>query len=118
MNFPEWTKPGVSGAVIGAVVVSVLGFSWGGWTTAGTAQEMAQSHAEEELVLAMVPVCLNAAATDPDRDEKLATILDASSSFNRRSAMMATGWATFPGSENPNRDLAVACVEGLELVGS
>ncbi len=118
MTFPEWTKPGVYGVVIGAIFATSLGFAWGGWTTAGAAQDMAQNFADDEVVLAMVPVCLNAAAADPDRAEKLATILDATTASNRRSAMMATGWATFPGSETPNRDLAVACVEGLELVGS
>lgn len=117
MTFPEWTKPGVYGALGGAIVVSVIGFSWGGWTTAGTANEMAQTHAAEEVTLAMVPVCLNAAAADPARAAKLASIQDASS-YNRRKAMMATGWATFPGSDEPNRDLASACVDGLELDGS
>lgn len=31
MTFPEWTKPGAYGAVGGATIVSVLGFTGGGW---------------------------------------------------------------------------------------
>ena len=47
MTFPEWTKPGIYGALVGAVAVSILGFSWGGWTTAGGAKEMADDFADE-----------------------------------------------------------------------
>ena len=67
MTFPKWTKPGAYGAVAGAVFVSVLGFTWGGWTTAGGAQDMAQTFATQEVTLAMLPVCLNATAADPGR---------------------------------------------------
>ena len=48
MTFPEWTKPGVYGALVGAVAVSILGFTWGGWTTAGSADEMARNFAAEK----------------------------------------------------------------------
>ena len=49
MTFPEWTKPGVYGAFVGAVAVSIFGFTWGGWTTAGSADEMAQSFAADKV---------------------------------------------------------------------
>ncbi|WP_373635693.1 hypothetical protein [Yoonia sp. SS1-5] len=117
MTFPEWTKPGIYGALGGAIAVSILGFSWGGWTTSGSAQTMAQDLAAEEVTLAMVPVCLNMSAADPERTEKLATLQDLSS-FGRRNAMMETGWATRPGTDTPDRGLAAACLAGLELDGS
>ncbi|WP_323790178.1 hypothetical protein [Thalassovita sp.] len=117
MTFPEWTKPGVYGALVGAVAVSVLGFTWGGWTTSGSADEMAQSFAAEEVTLAMVPVCLNLSEADTERAAKLATLREASS-FQRRNAMMETGWATLPGTDTPSRDLAAACLAGLKLDGA
>ena len=70
MTFPEWTKPGVYGALVGAVAVSIFGFTWGGWTTAGSADEMAQSFAADEVTLAMVPVCLNLSEADTERTRK------------------------------------------------
>ncbi|GAA3877832.1 hypothetical protein [Celeribacter arenosi] len=117
MTFPEWTKPGVYGALVGAVAVSILGFTWGGWTTEGGAEEMADSFASEQVTLAMVPVCLDLSEADAERTAKLETLQEASS-YQRRNAMMETGWATLPGTEDPNRDLADACLAKLALDGS
>ncbi len=114
MTFPEWTKPGIYGAMGGAIAVSILGFTWGGWITNGSAQTMAQDLAADEVTLAMVPVCLNISAADPERTEKLVVLKDLSG-FRQRNAMMETGWATAPGSDAPDRDLADACLSGLEL---
>ena len=41
MNIPEWLKPGVYGALAGAVIVAFAGFSWGGWVTSSNAARMA-----------------------------------------------------------------------------
>ncbi|GAA4215230.1 hypothetical protein GGQ68_002882 [Sagittula marina] len=114
MTFPEWTKPGVYGALVGAIAVSILGFTWGGWTTSSGAQEMADSFAAEQVTLAMVPVCLGLSEADVQRVERLATLRE-SSSFQRRNVMMETGWATLPGTDAPSRDLADACLAELAL---
>ena len=117
MTFPEWTKPGIYGALAGAIGISLLGFSFAGWTTGGNAKDMAESFAKKEVTLAMVPICLDRSAADPERIAKLATI-DGASSFSQRKAMMDTGWATMPGAEAPSGALAEACIEGLNLDGS
>lgn len=117
MTFPEWTIPGLYGALGGAIAVSILGFTWGGWTTSSNAETMAQELAASEVTLAMVPVCLNLAAADPERTQKLAALQE-TSGFALRTAMMETGWATHPGSDAPDRNLADACLAGLELDGS
>nr|WP_323779507.1 hypothetical protein [Amylibacter sp.] len=117
MTFPEWTKPGIYGALGGAIAISIVGFTWGGWTTNSSAQTMAQNLAKNEVTLAMVPVCLDNSATDPERTEKLLILQDLSG-YGRRSAMMETGWATRPGADKPDRNLADACLAGLELDGS
>ncbi len=117
MTFPEWTKPGLYGALAGAIAVSIIGFTWGGWMTGDSAKTMAKETASQEVTLAMVPVCLNLSASDPTRTEKLANLQDLSG-FGRRNAMMETGWATRPGADAPDRDLADACLAGLELDGS
>jgi hypothetical protein len=35
-------KYGVWGVVCGAVIAMIIGFGWGGWTTAGTTQTMTE----------------------------------------------------------------------------
>jgi hypothetical protein len=117
MTFPEWTKPGIFGALIGAVVATILGFSWGGWMTGRGAEELAKNHAASEVTQAMVPICLARSADDPEVVAKLALIKGATS-FNQSKAVMEAGWATLPGSEEPNRDLAKACVAELEFDAS
>jgi hypothetical protein len=114
MTLPEWTKPSIYGAIVGAIILAIVGFNWGGWTTGGTAEKMAQDRADEAVTTAMVPICLSASKADAERVEKLAVINQATR-FKRRDAVMDTGWATLPGAEKPNRDLAAACMEELGL---
>lgn len=117
MNTPEWLKPGIYGAVIGAVFVGVVGFSWGGWVTGGTANDRAMAMSRDDVVASMVPVCLNMARSDPSRTDKLATIR-AASTYQRRDALMEAGWATMPGTDAPDRDIAQACLAALDVDGS
>jgi pimeloyl-ACP methyl ester carboxylesterase len=112
MLISEKLKAGLIGATIGAVALAVVGFSWGGWTTAATARERSASAAQREVVAAMVPMCLERAQQDPQAVQTLAELRD-SPAFERRNKLMATGWATMPGAESPDRALAVACLEQL-----
>ena len=114
MNTPEWLKPGIYGAVIGAVFVGVVGFSWGGWVTGSTANDRAMAMSRDDVVASMVPVCLDMARSDPARADTLATIR-AASTYQRRDALMTAGWATVPGTDAPDRDIAQACLKELEL---
>ncbi len=117
MNTPEWLKPGIYGAVIGAVFVGVVGFTWGGWVTGGTANDRAMAMSQDDVVASMVPVCLEMAQSDPARAEKLETIR-AASTYQRRDALMEAGWATVPGTDAPNRDIAQACLAALDVDAS
>jgi len=112
MNSPEWLKPGLYGAVAGAVALAIVGFSWGGWVTGGTAKEMAAEQARNEVVAALVPICVEQSNQDPQAMETLA-VLKETSSYQRSDLLMKAGWATMPGSSDPSRDVARACMEKL-----
>lgn len=114
MKTPEWVKPGVYGAVIGAAIFGIVGFGWGGWVTGGTAHDRAVAMSRDDVVAAMVPVCLDLSRADPDRAAALAGIREAQA-YRRRDVLMATGWATMPGTDAPNRDLAQACLASLDV---
>jgi hypothetical protein len=57
----EKYKFGLWGATAGAVALAVVGFTWGGWTTASTAARLA----DEAATNALIPVCAQAMVGDP-----------------------------------------------------
>jgi len=85
--------------------------------TGRTANDRAMAMARDDVVASMVPVCLDMAQTDPERMRKLATIR-AASSYRRRDALIDAGWATVPGTDAPNRDIAQDCLAALNVDGS
>ena len=112
MNIPEWLKPGLMGAAVGAAALAIVGFTWGGWVTGGTAKEMASDQAKLEVVAALVPICIQQSSQDPQVVETLAQLREASS-YQRNDMLMKAGWATMPGASDPDRNVAKACVKAL-----
>jgi hypothetical protein len=112
MNIPTWLKPALYGAVAGAVAISIAGFSWGGWVTGGSAREMATDQARLEVVAALVPVCIEQSKQDPNVIATLASLKD-ETSYKRSDMFMKTGWATMPGSTDPDKNVAKACMDKL-----
>ena len=115
MNTTEWFKPGLYGAAVGAVALAIVGFSWGGWVTSGKAAEMAAGQAHIEVVAALVPICIEQSKQDPKGIDTLALIKNAGP-YSRSDMLMKAGWATMPGSNDPNRTVASACVEKLSAL--
>jgi hypothetical protein len=59
MNIPIETKPALWGMAGGAVALAIVGFSWGGWTTGGKAESTATMRANDAVVAALAPVCVD-----------------------------------------------------------
>ena len=112
MNTPDWLNPGLKGAAVGAAALAIVGFTWGGWVTSGTAKEMASDQAELAVVAALMPICIEQSKQDPQAEETLA-LMKAAGYFERGEILMKAGWATMPGSSDPNRTVAIACLEML-----
>lgn len=112
MQFPVWVKPGVYGAFLGAAGAMIVGFSFGGWVTGGTARQLASVEASESVTSALTPICVDMSARDPQLAERLAA-LKAASSYRRAEMVADNGWATPPGSTGPDRRLATACADQL-----
>jgi hypothetical protein len=114
MKTPEWLSPGLYGAACGAIALGIVGFTWGGWVTGGTAQKMATEQASKDVVTALTPVCLDQAKRDPQLVERTAAI-KAGSSWSRGDMVAKNGWATPPGGTEPNRQVANACAEKIPV---
>jgi hypothetical protein len=112
MQIPTWTKPALYGAGAGAIALAIVGFTWGGWVTGGTAQKMAESASVAAVTSAMTPYCIARSKSDPRSIELLAE-LKAAQGYNRRGVIEKAGWATPLGAEKPNTELARACDTAL-----
>jgi dienelactone hydrolase len=112
MNVPQWLKPGLVGAGVGAVALAIVGFSWGGWVTGSTAEAMASDRARLDVVGALVPFCVARSQADPEVT-RITAELEGVSSYKRPDILMKAGWATMPGAAEADRDLAKACAVTL-----
>src|SRR5437899_12005234 len=100
----------VRGAVAGAILVAIIGFSWGGWVTGGTAEAKAEQRASSAVVAALAPICVvqfKSAGDATAKQEELKKI----SSWDQRSFVEKAGWATMPGSTESNPEVARACAD-------
>jgi hypothetical protein len=107
-----WLKPGIWGAVIGAVITMIVGFSWMGWVLGSTAERMAAERASSATVVALTPSCVTRFMQQPNAGTKLKE-LQTIDSWRQREFVEAGGWATPAGGNAPNSDLATACAEQL-----
>src|SRR6202011_6100049 len=113
MKIHPGVKPAVWGAVAGAVVLTVVGFSSLGWTLGSTAEKMATQRAETAVVAVLAPICVEKFQQQTDAAAKLVAFNKVSSSWDRRSLIEKGGWATMPGSSTPDAAVASACAEKL-----
>jgi hypothetical protein len=85
VTFPPSLKPGIWGAVIGAAIVWVLGFSIFGWTLHDTAERVARERAQTAVVDALAPICVERFRQQPDAPTKLKEFAKAMTWTNGRS---------------------------------
>jgi hypothetical protein len=111
-KFPS-LKPGIWGAVIGAVTISVVGFSSLGWTLGSTADRMAKERAQTAVVDVLAPICVEKFQHQTDAATKLIEFKKVSSSWDRRSFIEKGGWATMAGADAANLAVVTACAERL-----
>lgn len=113
MRIPTWTKPAITGAIVGAVATMALGFTQGGWYTNNSAEHLAYQRSAAAVIEALIPICVSQSKVDPDSMNKLEELVAMKSSYAQRDFVMKTGWATMPSADEPDRDLAAACAEAL-----
>ena len=100
--------------VASIVVTMIVGFTWGGWVTGSTAGAMAATTGEEAVVERLAPICLSQFNSAPEKDGHLEE-LNAISAWQRGSYVEKQGWATMPGEQEPDRQVAAECARQLTL---
>ena len=103
------TKTLLFWSCVGSMVLTmIVGFSWGGWVTGGTARQTAETTATDAVVRRLAPICVVQSTRDMGKGAKLVALKD-ESSWQRGEYVGKQGWATMPGEQEPDRRVAEAC---------
>jgi hypothetical protein len=113
MQVPSETKPALWGAAGGAVALAIVGFTWGGWMTTGTANKLADQRADSAVVAILTPICVEKFQQSGDATANLAALRKISSSWEQGNFIEKGGWATRPGATSADYVLARACADKL-----
>lgn len=117
MPIPVETKPALWGAVAGAVLMAIVGFSWGGWVTGGKSETAAALRASTAVTTALAPLCVARFQGATDASTQLAALKKADT-WSQGDFVEKGGWATMPGPANPPEQIsAVAKACATLLVG-
>jgi hypothetical protein len=102
---------GVWGLIIGAVIVMIIGFAWGGWLTGGTAQKMT----DEAVLASQAAICVAQFMKQPNHEARLKEI-EKVDSWKRSEFIEKGGWDKMPGQEKASSLVSQACAKGLEVL--
>ncbi|MDX8450308.1 hypothetical protein [Mesorhizobium captivum] len=100
-------------SVVGAVVATmIVGFTAGGWTTAGTASEMAKTSAIKARAELVANLCVEKFITASNAKENLAKLKE-TSSYQRDSFISDGGWVKLAGTKKDVPGAADLCADRL-----
>ncbi len=112
MKIPAEVKPAAWGAIGGAVALTIIGFTWGGWVTGGSSTQAAEQSAQTAVVAVLAPICVTQFHDQMDAEGKLAE-LSALRSYQQSDYVEKGGWATMPGSQTSVKGVAESCARML-----
>ena len=104
-------KYGTWGLVCGAIISMIIGFGWGGWTTASTTTNLT----EEAVLASQAAICVAQFMKDPEHGAKLVEF-EKISSWKRTEFIEKGGWHVLPGQEKADWGVARACADGIGLL--
>lgn len=113
MKLPAQTTPVLLGAAGGAILLAIVGFTWFGWVSGGTAEKMAKERADAAVTAALTPVCVEKFKESADAAKNLEALNKIEYYWEKGTFLEKGGWATMPGAKEPNRAVAQACAEAL-----
>ncbi|MFN0182816.1 MAG: hypothetical protein ACKVQR_03255 [Aquabacterium sp.] len=107
MQLPAETKPFLMGAAAGAVALAIVGFNWGGWSTAGKTEALAVTRSDLAVVTALAPLCMEKfqRSSDPAAKRAALKLVD---TWNQGEFVEKEGWAAIGKDSPADRTNAVA----------
>lgn len=104
-------KFGIWGMVGGAAVAMIIGFSWGGWSTAGATQKVS----EQAVMTSQAGICVAQYMADPNNKANLKEFT-AMETYKRSDLIEQGGWDKMPGQKEANSGVSRACTNGIEAL--
>ena len=84
-----------------ALVATIVGFSWGGWVTGGTAAKMAEESAAQARQELAAVVCVDRFMGAPDVGVQLTALKDIESPYAQGKFVEDGGWAIIVPASSP-----------------
>jgi hypothetical protein len=109
---PAGWKPFSLGALAGALLILWAGFDGLGWKTAGNSERLGKRQADAAVVSALATICDANFRKAANLSSRL-TALEKVDRYQRGETVWKAGWATLPGSAEPNQEVGRACAELL-----
>ncbi len=116
MNF-ETIKAPLWGAVGGAIVMSIVGFTWGGWVTQSKAAHMSAEAADVAVLARLTPICVSQYNQDMDKVSKLARLKELNN-WDRGDYVAEQGWSKIPGEKGTDSNVSRDCANALSEMKS
>ena len=96
-------------ACAGSVIVAtIVGFSWGGWVTGGSARKMAEKSAAQARQELAAVVCVDRFMAAPDVGVQLTALKDIESPYAQGKFVEDGGWAIIVPASSPT-DCKASC---------
>ncbi len=104
-------KFGVWALLGGAVIATIIGFAWGGWTTTSAAQ----SKTDAAVLATRAAICVAQFMSQPNYQARLKALKE-TSTWERPAVIEKGGWDRMPGEKEANATVSRACADGLEIL--
>jgi alpha/beta superfamily hydrolase len=104
-------KPALWGAVGGAIALAIIGFTWGGWVTGSSANELARQQVQTALVEVLTPMCVDRFNRAENAPARLVALKKMTSSWDRERFVRENDWAKF--GKEANSRVVDACATEL-----
>ena len=99
------------------VVATVVGFTWGGWTTGGSAQDMADKAAASARQELAAVVCVDRFMAAPDAGVQLTALQKMTSSYTQGQFVQDGGWAIMPVSSSAASSQSASSTDHRKAAG-
>jgi hypothetical protein len=107
----EKFKVGIWGVIGGAIITMMIGFYWGGWETASSAQKMN----EDAVLKSQATICVAQFMGGVKYKENIAEFQKLEG-YAKSGFIANGGWDRMPGEKEANFGVKQACAEGLEAL--